>query len=124
MLLSHVGTNSDAISDETINISHRLERLYDAIETGKIDLDELRNLFNNSSLVERKAFIQSFVKEVKVTGDEVLLTYTVPLSPRRVPEEKAGVLSTVQYSGPYGTVPELSFGKKELIPRLQQLLIS
>ena len=38
----------DAISDETINISHRLEHLYDAIETGKIDLDELRNLFNNS----------------------------------------------------------------------------
>ena len=74
MLLSHVRTNSDAISDETINISHRLERLHDAIETGKIDLDELRNLFNNSSLAERKAFIQSFVKEVKVRGDEVLLT--------------------------------------------------
>ena len=31
----------DAISDETINISHCLERLYDAIETGTIDLDEL-----------------------------------------------------------------------------------
>ena len=41
VLLSHVRMNSDAISDETINISHRLERLYDAIETGKIDLDEL-----------------------------------------------------------------------------------
>ena len=38
----------DAISDETINTSHRLEHLYDAIETGKIDLDELHNLFNNS----------------------------------------------------------------------------
>ncbi len=80
MLPSHAGMNSDAISDETINISHRLEHLYDAIETGKIDLDELHNLFNNSSLAERKAFIQSFVKEVKVTGDEVLLTYAVPLA--------------------------------------------
>ena len=101
MLLSHAGTNSDAISDETINISHRLERLYDAIETGKIDLGELHNLFNNSSLAKRKAFIQSFVKEVKVTGDEVLLTYTVPLSSRRVPEGKAGVLPTVRYGGRY-----------------------
>ena len=73
MLLSHVGMNSDAISDETINISHHLERLYDAIETGKIDLDELHNLFNNSQLAERRVFIQSFVKEVRVTGAEALM---------------------------------------------------
>ena len=136
----------DAISDEVVNISHRLERLYDAMETGKIDLDDLtprihelrnrqkklqarrvqiesilsdrrvvlaspeivksyvddlRNLLNNSSLAERRAFIRSFVKEVKVTGDEVFLTYTMPLSPRGVSEEKVGVLSTVQYGGRY-----------------------
>ena len=64
-------------------------------------VDDLRNLLNNSSLAERRAFIRSFVKEVKVTGDEVLLTYTMPLSPRRVSEEKVGVLSTVQYGGRY-----------------------
>lgn len=138
----------DAISDEVINISHRLEHLYDAIETGKINLDDLaprihelrnrqerlqarrvqietflsdrrvelaspeivksyvddlRNLLNNSSLAERRAFIRSFVKEVKVAGDEVLLTYTMPLSPRGVSEEKVRVLSTVQYSGRYWT---------------------
>ena len=50
---------------------------------------------------QNKVLLQSFVKEVKVTGDEVLLTYTMPLSPRRVSEEKAGVLSTVQYGGRY-----------------------
>ena len=61
-------------------------------------VDDLRNLLDNSTLAERKAFIRSFVKEVKVTGDEVLLTYTMPLS-SRVPEEKVGVLSTVQYGG-------------------------
>ena len=138
----------NAVSDETINISHRLERLYDAIETGKIGLDDLaprihelrdrqekvqarraqiesllsdrrvelaspeivsyyindlRNLLNNSSLSERKAFIRSFVKEVKVTGDNVLLTYTMPLTPGGISEEKIGVLSTVQYSGRYWT---------------------
>jgi len=47
----------------------------------------------------------------------------VPLSPRRVSAEKAGVLSTVQYGGPFWTVPELLFEKKELIPALQQLLV-
>ncbi|MFC1957028.1 hypothetical protein ACFLVY_01885, partial [Chloroflexota bacterium] len=65
-------------------------------------VDDLRNLLNNSSLAERRAFIRSFVKEVKVTGDKVLLTYTMPLS-SRVSEEKVGVLSTVQYGGRYWT---------------------
>ena len=126
----------------------RLERLYDAIETGNIKLDDLaprihelrdqqeklqarraqidnflsdrrvelaspeivslyindlRNLLNNSSLSERKAFIRSFVKEVKVTGDDVLLTYTMPLTPGGISEENVGVLSTVQYGGRYWT---------------------
>ena len=138
----------NALSDEIINVSHRLERLYDAIETGKIKLDDLaprihelrdqqenlqarraqnynflsdrrvelaspeivslyindlRNLLNNSSLSERKAFIRSFVKEVKVTGDDVLLTYTMPLTPGGISEENVGVLSTVQYGGRYWT---------------------
>ena len=30
----------------------------------------------------------------------------------------------VHYGGPYGTVPELFFEKKQLIPALQQLLAS
>ena len=134
----------DAISNEIINTSHRLDRLYDALETGGIDLndiaprirelrkrqeklrirkaeiesflsdrrvelaspeivksyvDDLRNLLNNSSLAERRAFIRNFVKEVKVTEDKVLLTYTIPLSPRGVLEEKVGVLSTVHHGG-------------------------
>jgi len=70
-------------------------------EIVKSYVDDLRNLLNNSSLAERRTFIRSFVKEVKVTGDEVLLTYTMPLSPTGVSEEKVGVLSTVQYGGRY-----------------------
>ena len=62
-------------------------------------VNDLRNLINESSLPERRAFIRSFVKEVKVTGNEALLTYTMPLPPTGVSEENVGVLSTVQYSG-------------------------
>ena len=136
----------ETVSDEIINISHCLERLYDAIETGNISLndlapriheyrdkqeklqarkaqidnslsdrrvelanpqivktyiDDLRNLLSNSSLPERKKFVRSFVKEVKVTGNDVLLTYTIPLSPKGISEESVGVLSTVQYGGRY-----------------------
>lgn len=135
----------DTISAEVVDINHRLERLYDALETGKLGLpdlapriqqlrrrqqqlqakkweleallsnrrvelanletvtqyvDDLRNLLNESSLTERKAFIRSFVKEVKVTGDEVLLTYTMPLPPQGISQERIGVLYSVQHSGP------------------------
>jgi site-specific DNA recombinase len=66
-------------------------------------VDDLRNLLGESSLTERKSFIQSFVKEVKVTGDEVLLTCTMPLPPQGISEERVGVLCSVHYGGEGGT---------------------
>ena len=143
----------DVTSDEIAGINSRLERLYDALETGKIRLDDLapriqqlrhrqeqfqsrkceleallsdrrveladmetvtrcvadlRSLLEESSLTERKSFIRSFVKEVKVTGDEVLLTYTMPLPPQGISEERVGVLCSVHSSGDRGTrTPDL-----------------
>jgi site-specific DNA recombinase len=134
----------DIVLDEIADVDRRLERLYDALETGKIQLADLapriqqlrqrheqlqatrwgmeqqlserrveladaetvaqcvadlRDLLNESSLAERKTFIRSFVKEVKVTGDEALLTYTMPMLPRGVTEEKLPVLSIVHHGG-------------------------
>jgi hypothetical protein len=63
-------------------------------------------------------------KEVKVTGGEMLLTYTSPLLADGTSEERSPVLYFVRPSGPFGTVPELIFEKKGLIPNLQQLLVS
>jgi ATP-dependent Lon protease len=121
----------------TTDVENRLQKLYDALETGKIQLadlsprihqlrqrqeelqsrklvleqelsarrleladtetvtrcvSDLRNELNESSLAERKSFIRSFVKEVEVTRDEVLLTYTIPLLPNRISEERLPVL--------------------------------
>ena len=123
----------NVIADEIAVINSRLERLYDALETGKLGLDDLapriqqlrhqqeklqskkweleaflsdrrveladpemvtrcvddlRSLLEESTLAERKSFIRSFVKEVKVTGNEVLLTYTMPLPPQEISEER------------------------------------
>jgi len=69
------------------------------LETVTRYVDDLRTLLEESSLTERKSFIRSFVREVKVTSDEVLLTYTMPLPPEGVSEEKVGVLSSVHYGG-------------------------
>jgi len=132
------------ISETIIDVSHRLERLYDAIETGKLDLDDLvlrirelrsrqeqlqtrrieienqmsdrkveiadlesisgyvddlHDILKEGSLTERRAFIRSFVREVKVTGNEVLLNYTMPILPDNLTIEKDGVLPTVRYGG-------------------------
>ena len=136
----------EAVAAELTEVNHRLDRLYDALETGKLTLgdlapriqqlrhrqeqleatrdqltdalsnrkmeladlklvvdyvEDLRGLLMNSSLAECKAFIRSFVKEVKVTGDEVTLLYTLPLPPQGLLQEKAGVLSIVQDGSAY-----------------------
>ncbi len=136
----------DVIIDEIADANRRLERLYDALETGKVQLEDLspriqqlryrmeqlhktryeleqqiserrveladketvtryvedlRNLLSESPLAARKSFIRSFIKEVTVTGDEVLLTYTIPMPPKGVTEDGISVLSTVQNGGRY-----------------------
>jgi hypothetical protein len=48
---------------------------------------------------ERRTFIKGFVKEVKVTGNDVVLSYTMPIMPDNLTLEKEGVLHTVHYGG-------------------------
>jgi DNA invertase Pin-like site-specific DNA recombinase/archaellum component FlaC len=135
-----LGTMDKEITD----VIGRLERVYDAIETGKIALDDLaprirelrerqerlqarkqelhtlmseqkaetatkeevaecaedlRNALETSSLAERKAFIRSFIKEIRITGDDALMTYALPMLPGEVTEEKVPVLGIVHYGG-------------------------
>ncbi len=126
----------------------RLERLYDAIETGKVELDDLvvrirdlrarqeqlqsrrieienemsdrrvefadlehitgyvddlKKVLDSGLISERKSFIRSFVKEVKVTDSEVVLSYTMPLVSEKMPMDIEEVLPIVQYGGRYWT---------------------
>ena len=69
------------------------------VETVARCVADLSSLLNESSLAERKSFVRSFVKEVKVTGEEVLLTYSIPMLPWGRTEEKLQVLSIVHYAG-------------------------
>jgi hypothetical protein len=63
---------------------------------------DFRDLLQEGSLVERKAFVHSFVNEVRVTGEHVLVNYTIPMPPSRFKEEKNPVLDIVHYGGPRG----------------------
>jgi len=134
----------NVISSEIDNVNQRLERLYDALETGSLQLadlapriqrlrqrqeqlnaarlelenllsdrkveladletvenyvEDLRNLLEESPLAERKSFIKSFVREVRVTGSEVLLTYNIPLSAGSSSQETLIVPPIVHYGG-------------------------
>jgi len=167
--IGEYGERLETINIELEDVRSRLDRLYDALETGRLTindlgpriqelrerqkqlqaakwetealladrrvaladeetvrkyLDDLHTLLAESTLIERRSVINSFVKEIKVTGDRVILTYTMPLPPKGTAEEEIGVLPIVQYGGPWGTVPELLFEKKGLIPAVQQLLVS
>ena len=150
----------DNILEEIVDVNHRLDRLYDAIETGKLTLDDLsprikqlkerkdqleshrwelewqlkerkveladietvtryvndlRNLLNESKIAERKAFIKSFVKEIEVTGDTVVMRYTIPMAKEGLLEESLGVPRIVRHGGAEGIrTPDLLRAREAL----------
>jgi site-specific DNA recombinase len=134
----------ETVQEEISDVDRRLGRLYDAIETGKLNLEDLssrikqlkgrkeqlearkwelewqlkerkveladmetvtryvedlRKLLDESGIAERKSFIKSFVKEIVVTGDNVLLRYKIPMTKEGLVEENLGVPHIVHYGG-------------------------
>ena len=69
---------------------------------------EMKDFLEESELTERRAFIETFVKEILVVPGDALLRYTVPmpndsLAPGKATDKVAlpdAVLSTVQVGGP------------------------
>ena len=48
------------------------------LEQIKKDVQDLRALLEEGEITETKSFIKSFVNDIKVIGDRVELTYTMP----------------------------------------------
>ena len=85
----------------------------DDVETITAYAKDMRDFLNESELTERRAFIESFVKEIVVMPGDALMRYTVPmpddsLIPGRAAEKVAlngSVLSTVKNGGAYRAKP-------------------
>jgi len=137
-------TELDTISQVVNDTNQRLGRLYDAIKTGKIGLDDLvdrirelrkqqellqarrieierqmsdrkvelvdlnvmtnyiknmQEVLREGTLAERRAFIRSFVQEIKVKENEALMTYSPPILPEMVPLSRDMVPRIVHYGG-------------------------
>ncbi len=87
-------------------LSQRREVLGD-VETITAYALDMNMFLNESELTERRAFIESFVKEIVVMPDSAVIRYTIPMPddspiPGRDVEEMAlngSVLSTVKFGG-------------------------
>ena len=85
-------------------------KVLDQVETITAYAQDMSRFLKKSELTERRAFIESFVKEIVVMPDNALMRYTVPmpedsLAPGRNVEDMAlngSVLSTVPVGGPAG----------------------
>jgi site-specific DNA recombinase len=84
---------------------------------------EMQEIVRDRSITDKKAFIKGFVKDIRVTGYNAVMIYSIPELPNKVELDLEGVPHIVQYGGPWLTVPELLFEKKRLIPDTLKLLI-
>ncbi len=71
------------------------------LETMTEYIVDMQAVLREGTLVERKAFIRSFVKDIRVSGDDVVLIYSVPELPEKVSLEEIGVPRIVQRGGRY-----------------------
>ena len=92
----------DAAADARAILSQR-RAVLDDVNTIAAYAQDMSEFLNESELTERRAFIETFVKEIVVTPGDALLRYTIPMPddspiPGRNAEEMAlngSVLSTV-----------------------------
>ena len=115
----------EVLSPRIFSLRHREEQLEAArddaatqLEQRRVELPtteeikgyvaDFREFLQEGTFPERKALIRSFVEGIEVTGDEAVLTYTVPMPNDGVTSESASVLDFVQ-SGP-PTCTELRTG--------------
>ena len=101
----------EATAEEARALLSQRREVLDDVETITAYALDMSNFLHESELTERRAFIESFVKEIVVMPDNAVVRYTIPMpedSPigGRDAEEMAlngSVLSTVKFGGAGGT---------------------
>jgi len=64
-------------------------------------VNDLGSLLVSSPILEQRAFLKSFVKEIRVDADKMTVHYTLPMPPEKRNEEVLGVLPFAQHGRPY-----------------------
>ncbi len=112
----------DAAADARATLSQR-RAVLDDVNTIAAYAKDMSEFLNESELTERRAFIETFVKEIVVMPGDAILRYTIPMPddspiPGRNAEEmvlNGSVLSTVNNGGDRGTrTPNLGIANAAL----------
>ena len=64
-------------------------------------VEDIRKLLAESPIIEQKAFLKSFVKDIQVGKDTVTVNYNLPMPPARSDRDTVGVLPFVTNGRPY-----------------------
>ncbi len=113
----------EVLSPRIFSLRHREEQIEAAKEDAETQLEQrrvelptteeikgyvadFRKFLQEGTFPERKALIRNFVEGIEVKGDEVVLTYTVPMPRDGVTRESASVLDFVQFGPPNWTRTE------------------
>jgi len=51
----------------------------DDIDIVKSYIRDLKSLLEESDIIERKAFLRSFIKRIEINGSRVIINYNIPL---------------------------------------------
>ena len=62
-------------------------------------ITEMQEVLREGTLIERRAFIRSFVQEIKVKGNEALMTYSPPIPPEMIALNGDAVPRIVHHGG-------------------------
>jgi hypothetical protein len=68
--------------------------------------------------------MQYLVVEIRCTNTIAKIEYHLPMPPDGERTQDVEVLPAETFGGPFGTVPELLFEKKGLIPALNQMFVA
>ena len=91
-------------------------------EQVKASANDIRTLLAETDIARNKGFLRSFIEKMMIHGDRGTIFYKLPF-PASWRETEELVLPIVPFGGLKGTVPELLFENKELIPEIQLFLL-
>ena len=103
IVLAHEEKWEQEVSFTPVNAGEKQKVELADKETVKGCVDDLRNMLEDSTITERKSFIKSFVREVRVTGSQVSLYYRPPLLSGMMSKETVLVPPIVHDGGRYWT---------------------
>ena len=116
----------ETTAEEARALLSQQRMVLDDVKTITAYAEDMSEFLNESELTERRAFIESFVKEIVVRPGNAVVRYSIPMPqdsqiPEGVAEEVAlhgPVLSTVKYGGAGGDRTLYLFNAIEALSRV------